>query len=108
MAKSVRAAEVDCVYIACEAGFGSSLMITSQLKKRLKQAGIKGVAVRHAPAIQVPADAKVVVVHDRLEAVARKSAPQAVMLPFSNFMHIPAFDVIIDAITSDGEIAERG
>ncbi|MEY3019256.1 MAG: hypothetical protein RLZZ272_240 [Actinomycetota bacterium] len=107
MAKSIRAADVDCIYIACEAGFGSSLMVTSQLKKRLKQAGIKGVAVRHAPAIEVPADAKVVVVHDRLEAVARRSAPQAVMLPFSNFMSIPAFDIIIGALTSDGEIAER-
>jgi mannitol-specific phosphotransferase system IIBC component len=108
MGNSIAASEVRTIYIACEAGFGSSLMVTNQLKKLLKKAGVTGVAVKHSPAISVPADAQVVIVHSRLEAVARKNAPGAVMLPFTNFMSIPAFDTIVTALTTNGVIAEPG
>ncbi|MDA3023114.1 MAG: PTS lactose transporter subunit IIB [Chloroflexi bacterium] len=108
MGNSVAASEVRTIYIACEAGFGSSLMVTNQLKKLLKKAGVSGVAVKHSPAVSVPADAQVIVVHSRLEAVARRCAPNAVTLPFTNFMSIPAFDIIVTALTTDGMIAERG
>jgi len=107
MAKSVQANEVKKIVIACEAGMGSSLMVTNKLKKRVKEANLP-VKVEHSPARSIPKDAQVVVVHKGLAKLAREKAPWAVVLPFDNFMNIPAFDVIVNALQSNGQIEEVG
>ena len=40
MAKQIAAADVKKIVIACEAGMGSSLMVTNKLKKKVKAAGL--------------------------------------------------------------------
>ncbi|MCK6629976.1 MAG: PTS lactose transporter subunit IIB [Anaerolineae bacterium] len=107
MAKFVQANEVKKIVIACEAGMGSSLMVTNKLKKRVKDANLP-VKVEHSPARSIPKDAQVVVVHKGLAKLAREKAPWAVVLPFDNFMNIPAFDVIVNALQSNGQIEEVG
>ena len=107
MAKSVAAADVKKIIIACEAGMGSSLMVTNQLKKKLKKAGLN-VAVAHSPARSIPQDAQVVVVHKGLSKLVRERAEWAVVLPFDNFMNIPAFDKIIKALQNNTDIEEAG
>lgn len=106
MAKSIAASEVKKIVIACEAGAGSSLMVTNKLKKQVKLANLS-VKVEHSPARSIPKDAQVVVVHKALSKLAREKAPWAVVLPFDNFMNIPAFEQIITALQTNGQIEEK-
>lgn len=107
MAKSIQASEVKKIVIACEAGMGSSVMVTNKLKKKVKQAKLN-VTVAHTPARAIPKDAQVVVVHKGLAKLALEKAPWAVVIPFDNFMNIPAFDKIVQAIQTDGVIKGIG
>jgi mannitol-specific phosphotransferase system IIBC component len=108
MAKSVAAADVKKIIIACEAGMGSSLMVTNQLKKKLKKGKISNVKVAHSPARSIPKDAQIVVVHQGLSKLVREKAPWAVIIPFDNFMNIPAFDRIVKALQTGADIEEAG
>lgn len=107
MTKSVAATDVKKMVVACEAGMGSSLMVTNQLKKKVKQAKLD-IQVSHTPARSIPQDAQVVFVHKSLSKLALEKAPWAVVIPFDNFMNIPAFDKVIDAIQNNGEIRGIG
>jgi mannitol-specific phosphotransferase system IIBC component len=105
MAASIPAAQVDTIIFACEAGIGSSLMGVNALKKKLKQAGLS-TNVIHKPVRSVPADAKVVVAHKGLADFARKQAPNAVVLAFSQFLNDPILDRLVQALQSGSEIEE--
>lgn len=107
MAKSIAASEVKKIVIACEAGMGSSVMVTNQLKKKVKQAQLN-IEVAHTPARAIPQDAQVVIVHKGLAKMAVEKAPWAVIIPFDNFMNIPAFDKIINAVQTGGVIKGIG
>lgn len=102
-----QAEEVRLIVFACEAGMGSSLIGANQLKKRVKDAGL-AIQVIHSPVNQIPPDADVVLAHEGLAERARKAAPNAVVLPFKNFLNNPAADLLVrrltagEVITSDG------
>ena len=102
-----QADEVRRIVFACEAGMGSSLIGANQLKKRVKDAGLE-IQVIHSPVNQIPPNADVVLAHEGLAERARKAAPNAVVLPFKNFLNNPAADFLIrrlqagEAIASDG------
>lgn len=104
MTQSIKTADVDTIILACEAGMGSSLMVVNALKKKFKKAKVSGVKIMHKPARAVPADAKVIVVHEGLSKVARKKAPEAVIITFKFFMGDPAFDKIVNAFVEDAEL----
>lgn len=104
MTNSISTAEIQTIIMACEAGMGSSLMVVNSIKKKLKKAKIKGVKVIHKPARSVPADAKIVVVHEGLANIAKSSAPDAVIVTFKMFLNDPAFDRIVNAFVEGGEI----
>jgi mannitol-specific phosphotransferase system IIBC component len=107
MAKQIAAADVKKIVIACEAGMGSSVMVTNKLKKKVKEANLN-VEVTHTPARAIPEDAQVVVVHKGLAKMALEKAPWAVIIPFDNFMNIPVFDKIVAAIQKNGTIIGIG
>jgi mannitol-specific phosphotransferase system IIBC component len=107
MAKTVAGADVTKMVVACEAGMGSSLMVTNQLKKKVKKAKLN-VQVAHTPARAIPQDAQVVFCHKGLVKLAVEKAPWAVVIPFDNYMNIPAFDTVVSAIQSNGEIEGIG
>ncbi len=102
-----QADEVQLIVFACEAGMGSSLIGANQLKKRVKDAGLT-IQVIHSPVNQIPPNADVVLAHEGLAERARKAAPNAVVLPFKNFLNNPAADLLVrrlqagEAISSDG------
>lgn len=108
MSQSISAAEVKTVILACEAGMGSSLMSVNALKKKLKKANIKDVQVVHKPARAIPENAQVVVVHKGLANVARKKAPNAVVVTFNHFLNDPAFDTLVQAFSDNGTIEASG
>jgi len=99
--------QVRLIVFACEAGMGASLIGANQLKKRVKDAGLD-IEVIHSPVNQIPANADVVLAHQGLAERARKAAPTAVVIPFTNFLNNPAADLLIrrlqagQPITSDG------
>ena len=105
MATSVAAADVKKIVIACEAGMGSSVMVTNQLKKKIKKAKLD-IKVAHTPARSIPKDAQIVVVHKGLAKMVREKADWAVVIQFDNFMNIPAFDRIVAALQSNSDIEE--
>ena len=105
MATSIPAAQVDTIIFACEAGIGSSIMGVNSLKKKLKQAGLS-VNVVHKPVRSVPADAKIVIAHKGLADFARKQAPNAVVVTFSQFLNDPIFDKLVQSLKTGSDILE--
>ena len=69
---SIPGSEVRKVVVACEAGMGSSVLLVTQLRDRLKGTDV---VVEHSAVSQIPADADVIVSHRGLEATARRSLP---------------------------------
>lgn len=100
-------AEIDAktitqVVVACEAGMGSSVMLTAQMKKRL---GKYGVDVVHSPVNSLPDDVQVVLCHAGLSSRAKQRVPNAVVIPFNLFMGDPAFEKLESAIRDGGTLA---
>jgi mannitol-specific phosphotransferase system IIBC component len=98
----VNGKDIRTVIIACDAGMGSSVMVASQMRQRLKK---YDVAVDHLPVNSIPADAQVVVCHAGLAQRARGMAPGAVVVPFQLFMGDPAFEKVEAAIRDGGGLA---
>jgi mannitol-specific phosphotransferase system IIBC component len=94
--------EITKVVIACDAGMGSSVMVASQMRQRLKK---YDVAVDHLAVNSIPADAQVVVTHASLAQRAQGMAPGAVVVPFQLFMGDPAFEKVEAAIRDGGVLA---
>ncbi|MEA2536381.1 MAG: hypothetical protein QOF11_615 [Chloroflexota bacterium] len=101
--QEINGRDVRKVVIACDAGMGSSVMVASQMRQRLKK---YDVAVEHVSVNEIPADAQVVVCHAGLAQRARGIAPGAVVVPFNVFMGDPAFERVEAAIRDGGLLAE--
>jgi mannitol PTS system EIICBA or EIICB component len=93
--------EVKKVVVACDAGMGSSVMLASQLRTRLKP---YGVTVEHVAISEIPAGTRLVLTHADLAERARQTVPQAVVVEFQMFLGDPAFDRLEKAIKEGGEI----
>lgn len=93
--------EVDKVIVACDAGMGSSVMLASQLRTRLKP---YGVSVDHVAISDIPAGTRLVLTHSDLAERARLTVPHAVVVEFQMFLGDPAFDRLEKAIKEGGEI----
>jgi len=98
----VNGRDIRKVVIACDAGMGSSVMVASQMRNRLKK---YDVTVEHVAVNSIPADTQVVVCHAGLSARAQGMAPSAVVVPFQIFMGDPAFDRVESAIRDGGVLA---
>ncbi|MEA2609932.1 MAG: hypothetical protein QOJ75_2175 [Chloroflexota bacterium] len=98
----VNGRDIRKVVVACDAGMGSSVMVASQMRNRLKK---YDVAVDHLPVNSIPADAQVVITHAGLAQRAQGMAPGAVVVPFQLFMGDPAFDRVEQAIRDGGDLA---
>jgi mannitol-specific phosphotransferase system IIBC component len=98
----VNGRDIRTVVIACDAGMGSSVMVASQMRQRLKK---YDVAVEHLPVNSIPADTQVVITHSSLAQRAQGMAPGAVVVPFQIFMGDPAFEKVEAAIRDGGVLA---
>lgn len=97
----VNGSDVKKVIIACDAGMGSSVMVASTMKKKLKKYDVD---VVHSPVNDIPADAQVVLCHAGLADRARMINPHAVVVPFQIFMGDPAFAKVENAIKDGGTL----
>ncbi len=92
--------DVKSVIVACEAGMGSSVLLTTQLGQRLKP---YGVSVTHSPVNRLTDDTgDVVVCQQGLSDRARQAAPNTVVLPFNMVMGDPAGDRLEAAVRDGG------
>ncbi len=92
------------IIFACDAGMGSSAMGATKLRKKLKNAGLEGIEVKHAPVSEIPADADVIVTHSQLQERAKSSNPNAYLVPIQDFLNAPEYDVLInDLIEKTGK-----
>jgi len=98
---TVNGSDVRKVVIACDAGMGSSVMVASTMKKKLKK---YDVTVEHTPVNNIPADTQVVLCHAGLAERAKGIAPGAVVVPFQVFMGDPAFAKVESAIKDGGTL----
>jgi mannitol-specific phosphotransferase system IIBC component len=97
----VNGSDIKKVIIACDAGMGSSVMVASTMKKKLKKYGVD---VIHSPVNNIPADAQVVLCHAGLADRAKLVNPNAVVVPFQIFMGDPAFAKVESAIKDGGTL----
>lgn len=99
---SIDGKDVKRVVVACEAGMGSSVLLTSQLKRQLSPCGV---TVGHSPVNRITDDdADVVLCHQGLLARARQAAPNTVVIPFQMFMGDPAFATLEAAVRDGGAL----
>ncbi|WP_435748234.1 PTS mannitol transporter subunit IICB [Microbacterium sp. PMB16] len=89
------------IVFACDAGMGSSAMGATAFRSRLKKSGIEGISVTHAAIEDIPADADVAVIHEKLVDRARRSRPDLDIIPIASYMGDPALDQFLEAITAD-------
>lgn len=89
--------KIERVVVACDAGMGSSVMVASTMKKRLTPYGVE---VTHTPVDHIPPDADLVLTQEGLVDRARKRAPRARIVAFTNYMNDPAFDQVEEAVKS--------
>jgi PTS system mannitol-specific IIC component len=92
------AGPVTSLVVACDAGMGSSVMLASQMRKRLEP---YGVTVEHKSISEIPPDARLVLTHADLAARARGVVPDAVIVEFQSFLGDPAFDRV-EAMVREG------
>ena len=102
---SILGSDVRKVVIACDAGMGSSVMVASQMRKRLSPYGVE---VVHTPVDQIPTDAQVVLTHEGLADRAAKRAPGTVVVPFASYLGDPAFDRVELAIREGRTLTATG
>lgn len=99
---SIEGKDIQKVVVACEAGMGSSVMLTAQLNQRFAPHGVK---VDHSPVNRVTDDtADVILCQQGLSSRARQAAPNTPVLPFTMFMGDPAFDRLEAAIRDGGTL----
>ena len=91
----VHAKDVKKIVFACDAGMGSSAMGATMVRNKLKDAGVTGIEVVHAPVSEIPKDCQIVVTHHELANRAVASNPNARVIPIKNFMGAPEYEVLV-------------
>jgi PTS system mannitol-specific IIB component len=96
---TIEGSEVRRIVVACEAGMGSSVMLTSSLNQRFASLDV---TVSHLPVNRLKdGDADVVVCHRGLAKRAAQAAPSTPVIAFDLFLGDPAFDRL-EAALKDG------
>lgn len=97
---SIDGAAVRKLVIACDAGMASSVLMSAQLRKHLAPQ----VVVSHSPVDAIPADADVVLTHDKLADRARAAAGDRPVVTYGALVGDPAVAVLVRAIRQNEPI----
>lgn len=90
---TIEGGELKKIIYACDAGMGSSAMGASTLRNKFKKAGFQ-VNITNCAIEDIPADAQVVVTHEKLAARVAKAAPQAEHILVKDFLQNDVFDIL--------------
>ncbi|MDN3681609.1 PTS mannitol transporter subunit IICBA [Vibrio tapetis subsp. quintayensis] len=90
----VNLADVKAVYVACDAGMGSSAMGAGLLRKKVDAAGLN-ITVTNYAINNLPADSQVVITHKDLTDRARNTMPSAMHMSLNNFLDGAVYDKLV-------------
>ncbi|MDO4643687.1 MAG: PTS mannitol transporter subunit IICBA [Cardiobacteriaceae bacterium] len=90
--------DVTVVYVACDAGMGSSATGASILRKKVQEAGLN-IAVKNCAINDLPEDARLVITHQDLTPRAKKLRPEAEHLSLQNFLDRVFYDQVVAKLT---------
>lgn len=82
------------IFVACDAGMGSSAMGASMLRKKVQAAGLN-IEVQNLAINDLPQNAQLIVTHQDLTARAQKQVPNAQHLSLSNFLDGAFYDSLV-------------
>ncbi|QLB18009.1 PTS mannitol transporter subunit IICBA [Mannheimia granulomatis] len=85
---------VSKIYVACDAGMGSSAMGASMLRKKVQAAGLN-IEVQNLAINDLPQDAQLVITHKDLTARAQQRVASAQHLSLTNFLDSAFYDSLV-------------
>lgn len=98
---AVKGSEIRKIIYACDAGMGSSAMGASALRNKFKKAGFTNISITNCAIENIPADAQIVVSHEKLAERAEKASPQAEHIFVTDFLQNNVFDILSQRIKQD-------
>lgn len=102
--KGVSAAAVNSnvskIYVACDAGMGSSAMGASMLRKKVQAAGLN-IEVQNLAINDLPQDAQLVITHKDLTARAQQRVASAQHLSLTNFLDSAFYDGLVAKLSNN-------
>ncbi|MEZ9396778.1 PTS mannitol transporter subunit IICBA [Vibrio splendidus] len=105
---NVNLADVKAVYVACDAGMGSSAMGAGLLRKKVATAGLD-IEVTNYAINNLPADSQIVITHKDLTDRARKTVPGAMHMSLSNFLDGGVYDqLVVELVDAQSTNAQSG
>jgi PTS system mannitol-specific IIC component len=94
---SVVKGSVKKIIVACDAGMGSSAMGASKLKNEIKRAGLD-IEVSNASIDSIPADADIVITHNKLTDRAKAAAPNAKHISLDDFIMTDVYKKLVEQL----------
>ncbi len=94
---SIDLAKVTSIYVACDAGMGSSAMGAGLLRKKVEAAGLD-IYVTNFAINNLPADSQIVITHKDLTDRARSVVPNAMHISLNNFLDGAVYDALVEKI----------
>ncbi|HDR1024723.1 TPA: PTS mannitol transporter subunit IICBA [Pasteurella multocida] len=87
------------IFVACDAGMGSSAMGASMLRKKVKEAGL-AIEVTNCAINDLPEDAQLVITHQDLTLRAKKHTPNAMHFSLNNFLDAHFYDNLVQDLSN--------
>lgn len=81
------------IFVACDAGMGSSVMGSSILKKKIKELNLDA-TVNHTSITNIPEDVDLIVTHESLYNRVINENPGKYVVSIDNFLETPKYDEI--------------
>lgn len=92
--------DINLIVVACDAGMGSSAMSAAALKKKVKAAGLPMDVVNYAIS-KIPAEADLVITHEKLTGTAIAAQPDKQHLSISNYLKAPEYDELVERLLDE-------
>ncbi len=86
------------IAFACDAGMGSSAMGATAFRKKLKNAGIEDITVKHYRIEDVPAEANVAVIHKNLTQRAMQTIDESKIIAIESYLQDESIDQLLEQI----------
>lgn len=95
------------VYVACDAGMGSSALGASILREKMKKAGITGIEVKNVAIPNLPSDVDIVITHQSLTERAKSVRPHALHISVDNFVSSDKYDEVVERIKQKSDLKDK-